>query len=338
MTMQLPVFGQDMRALFCKLDGTAKSAGEAGPSLQATRQQLQEALDEARASDEPGAEELAAILASMLQGGVPLPPSEASGGRFLPPAAALTQGFAGHGDSSAGEQITALLESGDALTLASEAGLDQEALLLKLQSEAGMGATQLRQAGFETLMARIESNPLAIAMPAGSAVSPASAGAPFAPVSTIPGQSLLSMPVPQPVTDPAWGAAIGERLVWMARGDQQMAELKVTPPNLGPLEVRLNINHDQASVSFVSNHALVRDAIEAAIPRLREMLAEQSLNLVQAEVGSGRERDAGAAGEGGRDAQQGPGSGEGESAGGEASGSARVLETRAGAGLLDLFA
>lgn len=335
MTMQLPVFGQDTRALSSSLGGAAKAAGEGGSSLQASRQQLREALDEARASDEPGAEELAAILASMLQGGVPLPPSEAKGGRFVPQLAAFTQNPGELGYSPGGQPMTALLDAGEALTLATETGLDEEALLLKLQ---GAGAGQLRQAGFEGMLARLESNHLALAAPAGSLVTPAPAGAPLTSVTTIAGQSLLSMPVPQPVTDPAWGAAIGERLVWMARGDQQMAELKVTPPNLGPLEVRLNINHDQASVSFVSNHALVRDAIEAAIPRLREMLAEQSLNLVQAEVGSGREQDAGSAGGSDGDPAQRSNPGEGGSPVGGKSSPASALATRTGAGLLDLFA
>jgi len=75
----------------------------------------------------------------------------------------------------------------------------------------------------------------------------------------------------------------------MAKGDHQVAQLKITPPNLGVIEVRLNINHDQASVSFVSHHALVRDAIESAMPRLREMLAEQALDLVQTDVSSGQQ-------------------------------------------------
>lgn len=336
MTMQLPVFGQGAKALFSKLEAVGNSADGGGPTPEATRQQLQEALDEAKASDEPGAEELAAILASMLQGGVSLPPSEAGGGRVLPPVAALTQALGGQGDSPGGEQITTLLDAGEAL--AGEAGLDEEGLLLKLQSASGLSAGQLRQAGFDGMLARLEGNHLAAAALAGSPVPLAPAGAPVAPLTTIPGQSLLSMPVPQPVTDPAWGAAIGERLVWMARGDQQMAELKVTPPNLGPLEVRLNINHDQASVSFVSNHALVRDAIEAAIPRLREMLAEQSLNLVQAEVGSGHGQDAGYSREGGRDPAQAGAPGEGGSAGGGPAGAASALVARSGTGVLDLFA
>jgi len=96
--------------------------------------------------------------------------------------------------------------------------------------------------------------------------------------------SLLDMGVPQQVGTKGWDTAIADRLMWMLQGDQQMARLKLNPPNLGPLEVRLSVHQDQASVSFLAPHAAVREALEAALPRLREMFDQQSLQLVQADV------------------------------------------------------
>ena len=96
--------------------------------------------------------------------------------------------------------------------------------------------------------------------------------------------SLLDMGVPQPVATKGWGAAIGERLMWMVKGDRQAARLKLNPPNLGPLEVRVSVNQDQTSVSFLAQHAVVRDALEAALPRLREMFDQQSMQLVRADI------------------------------------------------------
>jgi flagellar hook-length control protein FliK len=92
------------------------------------------------------------------------------------------------------------------------------------------------------------------------------------------------MGVPQPVNDKAWGGAIGERIMWMVQGDQQFARLQLNPPQLGPLEVRVSVNHDQTSVSFLASHAVVREALEAALPRLREMFDQQSMQLVRADV------------------------------------------------------
>jgi flagellar hook-length control protein FliK len=96
--------------------------------------------------------------------------------------------------------------------------------------------------------------------------------------------SLLDMGVPQPVGSRSWPGALAERVVWMTQGDQQFARLTLNPPHLGPLEVRVSISQDQTSVTFVAAHAAVREAIEAAMPRLRELFDQQSLALVHAEV------------------------------------------------------
>ena len=82
----------------------------------------------------------------------------------------------------------------------------------------------------------------------------------------------------------AWGQALGDKLVWMAAGTQQTASLTLNPPNLGPLQVVLNISNDQATASFFSAQPEVRQALEAAFPRLREMMNEAGIQLGQATV------------------------------------------------------
>ena len=96
--------------------------------------------------------------------------------------------------------------------------------------------------------------------------------------------SLLHMGVPQQVGGKGWGGAIADRVMWMVQGEQQFAKLQLNPPNLGPLEVRISVHQDQTSVSFLAQHAAVREALEAALPRLREMFDQQSLQLVRADV------------------------------------------------------
>jgi flagellar hook-length control protein FliK len=85
---------------------------------------------------------------------------------------------------------------------------------------------------------------------------------------------------------PGWDGEIGQKVVWMANQNHQIAEIHVTPPQLGPVEIRINISNDQANAMFVSPHASVRDAIEAALPRLREMLADNGLTLGNVTVSS----------------------------------------------------
>jgi flagellar hook-length control protein FliK len=86
------------------------------------------------------------------------------------------------------------------------------------------------------------------------------------------------------VGNAGWGAELGQKVVWLVNQQQQIAHINVTPPQLGPIEIRLNLAHDQASATFVSPHAAVRDAIEAALPRLRDMLAESGLTLGNVDV------------------------------------------------------
>jgi flagellar hook-length control protein FliK len=98
-----------------------------------------------------------------------------------------------------------------------------------------------------------------------------------------------------PVARPGWDQSLGQRVVWMVEGRQETAEIQLNPPHLGPLRVRVELNGDQASVSFASSHVLVRDAVESAVPRLREMLEASGLNLANVDVSeqgtSQRQRD-----------------------------------------------
>ena len=89
-----------------------------------------------------------------------------------------------------------------------------------------------------------------------------------------------------PVGSAAWGDALGQKVVWMAGQKTQIAELHLNPPNLGPMEVRLSVSNDQVSALFVSHQPAVREAIEAAMPRLREMLADSGMALGNATVSS----------------------------------------------------
>jgi flagellar hook-length control protein FliK len=87
-----------------------------------------------------------------------------------------------------------------------------------------------------------------------------------------------------PLQQPGWGEALGQRVHWLIGQQSQHAQLQLNPPQLGPMEVRISVNQDQASVMFASHHAMVRDALDAAIPRLREYLAEQGLSLVDVDI------------------------------------------------------
>src|SRR5690606_14335081 len=91
--------------------------------------------------------------------------------------------------------------------------------------------------------------------------------------------ALPSTAIDMPLRQAGWDQALGDRVVWMVNQKFQGAEIKLNPPQLGPIEVRIQMHHDQAQVSFTAQHGAVRDALEAALPRLREMFAANGLGL-----------------------------------------------------------
>lgn len=83
----------------------------------------------------------------------------------------------------------------------------------------------------------------------------------------------------RPVGKPEWNQELGDRIVWLVNKSRPSAELRLNPPNLGTIEVKIDIVKDQANIAFSSQHAQVREALEAAIPKLREMLGAQNIQL-----------------------------------------------------------
>lgn len=96
----------------------------------------------------------------------------------------------------------------------------------------------------------------------------------------------LPLAVEIKVGTPGWDTAFSQKVAWAATNQHQVAELRLNPPNLGPIEIRITIVNDQATAQFVSAHASVRESIEAALPKLREMMGESGLTLGNVNVSS----------------------------------------------------
>lgn len=88
-----------------------------------------------------------------------------------------------------------------------------------------------------------------------------------------------------------WGDEIGQRIRWMVGSQVHAAELRINPPQLGPIEVRVSVHNDQMNISFLTHHALVRDTLEDAIPRLRDMLNQQGFTSVNVDVSHHQARE-----------------------------------------------
>lgn len=89
-----------------------------------------------------------------------------------------------------------------------------------------------------------------------------------------------------PMGQPKWGGEFAQKIVWLTSQQNQVAEIHLNPAHLGPVEVTLSIMQDQATAQFSSPHLAVREAIEAALPRLRDMMAENGIQLGNVMVGA----------------------------------------------------
>ena len=114
-------------------------------------------------------------------------------------------------------------------------------------------------------------------------VRPSMHAAPTAASATAPVSGAIS----QPVSSPTWGDVLGDRVMWMVGQHQQGAELRLNPPSLGPLEIKLSMSDGQATLTFNTQHLPVKEALEAATPRLREMFSESGINLGNVSVNVG---------------------------------------------------
>lgn len=129
----------------------------------------------------------------------------------------------------------------------------------------------------------------------------ASAPSNAAPTSPTPEYALLRNP-----QDPQFTGELGARVKVLLREGVKEARLQLHPAELGRLQVTINTEGDQARVVFSAETAAARDAIEQSIPRLREMLEQNGLQLAHADVDQGafgqagsEQGDAGAASDAG---------------------------------------
>lgn len=141
-----------------------------------------------------------------------------------------------------------------------------------------------------------------------------------------------------PVSNPGWTEDIGNRMVWMAGKELGRAELILTPPHLGRVEISLRLDGEQTSASFVTATPAAREAIEQALPRLRELMSDAGLNLSQVNVSANSGKDPSQ-----ERAAWGSGSRSGVSANGKddaepLSGAASRPILRSGLGVIDTFA
>ncbi|WP_319557799.1 flagellar hook-length control protein FliK [Thiomicrorhabdus sp.] len=101
-------------------------------------------------------------------------------------------------------------------------------------------------------------------------------------------RSTTQMNLPQitaGVKHPQWGQQFTQRVVVMVNQQVQQAQIALNPEQLGPMKIRLQFDKDQQlQISVSAQHGMTRDAVENALPRLREVLAQSGIDLGSVDI------------------------------------------------------
>jgi len=272
----------------------------------------------------PGTQNVSADTGALATGGMPLNPT--AGQKKLPIQAADLAGR--NVLSAASETDVASVPEGDSGAVLERALLSQAAAGINGQTGAGRVVEALRS-GADAIEPTTGTLPTG-AVPAHMAQTVETAQRENALAQTgVRPQAMIGAPL----GSGAWTQELGDRLTWLVGRHAQSAEIVLNPPALGAIEVRLSLNlaGNEAGAQFYSANASVREALEAAFPRLREMMAGAGINLGDATVS--RESFNGQAGQSdpGSDPQGTPTSGPGTIA------ESRAAITKVGSGLVDLY-
>lgn len=87
------------------------------------------------------------------------------------------------------------------------------------------------------------------------------------------------------LADPEAPAQLHQKVNLMLADKLQQAEIQLDPLGLGKMKIQIQIDSsNQANVHFVVQHGQTREMLEQAMPRLRDMLAGQGIQLGQTQV------------------------------------------------------
>lgn len=93
-----------------------------------------------------------------------------------------------------------------------------------------------------------------------------------------------SIPLMTQAANRANAQALANRLSIMQAQNMKVAEMRLDPPNLGKVKIQIRMTGEQASVNITAANPQARELLEQALPRLKEMLGEEGIDLADAQV------------------------------------------------------
>lgn len=101
---------------------------------------------------------------------------------------------------------------------------------------------------------------------------------------TQPGFKAHQLSVNSPVNHSDWADGLGDKVVWLTNQPIKSAVVKLNPQELGPIDINVKVHQNEASIQFTSHNMAAKEAIEHAMPKLREMMLQQGLELTDVNV------------------------------------------------------
>ena len=190
--------------------------------------------------------------------------------RLQTPSLSLLNDSLVQNDSLAGAITDVVLEEGVVIDQPVELRKkEQEAMLTRMMP--ALNADDSQESRLSDLNAMIQN---------GNRLPPSSLTANVLPQAAAPN---LAMSVPP--GHPGWAGEMAQKVSWVARDGGHTAHIRLDPPELGSLTVKVSVDSDSnTQISFVAATPQARDMLESQMGRLREMLAQQGMDLSRADV------------------------------------------------------
>lgn len=97
---------------------------------------------------------------------------------------------------------------------------------------------------------------------------------------------------PLSLRQPQWTSEMGHKMQMMVSQKVDEVEVRVDPLDLGPVRIHLKMDEsNKAHVTLSAQHGLTREMLENALPRLRDILSQQGIELGSANVDSQTHQD-----------------------------------------------
>jgi len=83
--------------------------------------------------------------------------------------------------------------------------------------------------------------------------------------------------IQESIYSPRWGDGLQNNVMWLVNQNIQRADIHLNPPDLGPIEIRVSIDKNEAKILFTSQVAEVRDLVDSNKQNLKETLQQAGI-------------------------------------------------------------